>query len=78
MLVEHRFEIHKSYYNPWFIEMAISLWDRDKGVIYPNEKNELVKRFNDGTTEPVKPVEEVKLFDKRYEKPFEDDGAYAD
>jgi hypothetical protein len=81
MLVEHQFHIHKSYHNPWFVEMAVTLWDADKPVIYPNENNVLVKRLFDGTTTPLineKDEVKVKQFDKRYDEPFEDDGAYAD
>jgi hypothetical protein len=78
--VEHKFIYHKSYFNPWFIPMAIALWNENKGVIYPNENNVLVKRFNTGITILVKTDHRVKEkpFDKRYDEPFEDDGAYAD
>ena len=78
MLYEHKLRIDKKYYNPYFREMALSLWEINKPVIYPNDKNEIVERHFDGKEVVVKKNNLKKEFDKRYEQPFEDDGAYAD
>ena len=66
-------------HHPYFKTIAEYHWSNGEPVIYRNENGKLIEHWFDGTYNEIEEEEEeVPIMDKRYEKPFEDDGAYAD
>jgi len=72
-------DIEESQIHPYLKTMVEYHWQNNMPFIYLNRQGKLVQQWADGTIEYlVDEEEENNKFDKRYEKPFEDDGAYAD
>ena len=62
-------------HHPYFRTIAEYYWSKGLAVVYTNENNDLIEHWADGS---YALLEKDKALDKRYSKPFEDDGAYAD
>jgi len=68
-------QINFENHHPYFKTIVEYHWSNDLPVIYTNEQGQLIQHWSDGKIELLEDIEE---FDKRYDEPFEDDGAYAD
>jgi hypothetical protein len=76
-------EINYDEQHPYFKLMLDYHWMNGLPIVYRNKENKLVEHYSDGKINVIRDFNEEEQekkysFDKRYEEPFEDDGAYAD
>ena len=72
-------DIDESQRHPYLDVIVQYHWQNNMPFIYTNRKGELIQQWSDGRVEHLVDEDYYDTkFDKRYEEPFEDDGAYAD
>jgi hypothetical protein len=71
-------DIDDNQKHPYIDVIAQYHWNNDMPFIYTNRKGKLIQQWADGSIDYLVDEETEHRFDKRYEEPFEDDGAYAD
>lgn len=68
-------QINFDNFHPYFKAIVEYNWANGNPVIYTNEQGRLIQHWSDGRIDYLVDEDE---YDKRYDEPFEDDGAYAD
>lgn len=68
-------QINFDNFHPYFKAIVEYNWANGNPVIYTNEQGRLIQHWADGRIDYLEDEDE---YDKRYDEPFEDDGAYAD
>ena len=73
-------DIDENNKHPYTDTMARYHWLNNQPFVYTNSKGSLVQQWVDGRIDYLvdDDTKHSTLNDKRYEQPFEDDGAYAD
>jgi hypothetical protein len=77
-----KLDIKEEDLHPYLYEMVNYHWNNGLPFVYTNTKGQVVQQWRNGKIEVLDDIlsqDDIIIdFDKRYEEPFEDDGAYAD